>query len=376
MMAVSAQRITIDQGADTQAAVRRAVDALMAGGVVVLPTETVYGAAAMLNQPNATARLKAFRNGGDNKPLTIHLAKPDDAKSYLGPLTDFEKRLIHKLWPGPVGLAFDVPPGRQTEVAKLLKLPKADLYDGQTITLRCPDHPFTSEVLAQVDGPVVLTMASPAGSSTRMDTLATELAGKVDLLFDAGPTRYTKPSTLLKVGRDRYEIVRGGVYDDRIIDKLLKTTFLFVCSGNTCRSPMAEAIARNLLAKRLHVSEPELENKGINVISAGSFAMPGAKATPPAIEALKDLGIDLTRHRSRPLTVELIHEADAIFVMGRGHAAAVTGLVPSAIDKVQTLKPDADIEDPIGADVSVYRELAGELQTLIETRLDEKLPIG
>jgi L-threonylcarbamoyladenylate synthase len=374
MMSVSPQRITVDEGADMQAAVRQAVDALTSGGVVVLPTETVYGAAAMLNRSEGTARLKALRNGGDDKPLTIHLAKPEDAQNYLGPLTDFETRLIRKLWPGPVGLVFDVPAGRQAEVAKTMKLAKTDLYDGETITLRCPDHPFTSEVLAAVGGPVVLTMAGPA--NTRMDTLATELAGKVDLVFDAGPTRYTKPSTLLKVGRDKYEIVRGGVYDDRIIERLLKTTFLFVCSGNTCRSPMAEAIARNLLAKRLHVSEAELENKGINVISAGSFAMPGAKATPPAIEALKDLGIDLNRHRSRPLTVELIHEADAIFVMGRGHAAAVTALVPSSVDKVQTLKPNADIEDPIGADVSVYRELAGELQTLIGTRLDEKLPIG
>src|SRR5271155_1864248 len=125
MMAVSAQRISVDEGADVEAAVRRAVDALVGGGVVVLPTETVYGAAAMLSQPEATARLKALRNGSDNKPLTIHLAKAEDALNYLGPLSDFESRLIRKLWPGPVGLVFDVSAERQSEVANKLGVPVA-----------------------------------------------------------------------------------------------------------------------------------------------------------------------------------------------------------------------------------------------------------
>jgi len=60
-----------------------------------------------------------------------------------------------------------------------------------------------------------------------------------------------------------YEIVRAGVYDERIIERMLRTTILFVCSGNTCRSPMAEAIARRVLADQLRVSEDELEQQGI-----------------------------------------------------------------------------------------------------------------
>jgi len=71
------------------------------------------------------------------------------------------------------------------------------------------------------------------------------------------------------------------------------------------------------------------------------------------------------------LSVELIHQADIIFTMGRAHARAVTSLVRSAADKVMTLDPDGDIEDPIGADVSVYRRLAEELRSLIEKRLQE-----
>src|SRR5207244_6181894 len=177
--------------------------------------------------------------------------------------------------------------------------------------------------------------------------LVRDLEGKPERILGAGPTRYSKPSTLLRVRADGYEIVRAGVYDERIVERLLRTTILFVCSGNTCRSPMAEALTRQILAKKLGITEAELEKKGLTVLSAGSFAMPGAKAATPAIEALKPLGADLSKHRSRPLSVELIHQADVIYTMSRNHAQQVIGLVPSAAEKVVTLDPDKDIDDPI-----------------------------
>src|SRR5690348_234526 len=83
--------------------VRRGAELLSGGGVVVLPTETVYGAAGVINSPAAKARLESLR-GGTGKPFTVHVARRDDARKYLGPLNEYGERFLRKLWPGPVGL--------------------------------------------------------------------------------------------------------------------------------------------------------------------------------------------------------------------------------------------------------------------------------
>ena len=84
------------------------------------------------------------------EPFTIHLAKREDASNYLSETTELARRMMTKLWPGPVAIQFAVPEARRKEVATKLNLSQSEIYHDGGITLRCPDHMITSDVIAGV----------------------------------------------------------------------------------------------------------------------------------------------------------------------------------------------------------------------------------
>src|ERR1700744_182153 len=104
------QIVSILEVGDYEQQIAHAAELLRDGGIVVLPTETVYGAAGLLTQKKAHEQLRGLRGGEQRTPFTVHLAQPSDASKFLGAVGELGQRMMRKLWPGPVSLSFTVPP--------------------------------------------------------------------------------------------------------------------------------------------------------------------------------------------------------------------------------------------------------------------------
>jgi L-threonylcarbamoyladenylate synthase len=365
--------VTFDQDEGYRDLIRRAARVLVNRGLVVFPTDTVYGVAARGDDEEAVRRLRRVKRRTDDRPFTVHMGRREELGRYVPTPGGVGRRLARKGWPGPLTLLFAVPDVGATAIAEELgRTAAARLYHEGVIGLRCPDEPRARDLLNEAGVPVFAASANVSNRPpprTAQEALQ-DLDGQVDLVLDGGPTRWATPSTIVQVEGPRWRIIRQGVHDERALTRMASLNILFVCTGNTCRSPMAAAMFRRMLSERLGGGKGALEAHAITVTSAGVAAGTGSAASDLAGQAMAERGIDLSGHCSQPLRVELINQSDSIFVMTQSHFDTVVQMSPPAKKRCR-LACHQDVEDPLGGDRQRYEAVADQLESCLRALAEE-----
>jgi protein-tyrosine phosphatase len=340
------ERFDLHEG-QADAALRAAVAALDRGELVVVPTETVYGIAAREDRPAATDRLDALK-AGRRDPYSRATDSLERLAARLAPLPLPARRVAARWWPGPITLVLAQ-------------------RDGQPLGVRVPGHPWTRALIAAAGVPLLLPSANQPGQPppASIDELAPEVRQAAAVVVDGGRAALGQASTVVEPRAYALRLLREGVVSRADLVAHAVPRILVTCSGNSCRSPMAERLLRAALVARADGPDWLLPT----VRSAGTHALPGQPASDHAVTALGELGLDLSDHASRALTAELIRSVDLVLCMGSSHAQVVELIGQPHAPSVALFDPDgSEVEDPFGGPLEEYRRVAVRLRKMADAR--------
>jgi protein-tyrosine-phosphatase/tRNA A37 threonylcarbamoyladenosine synthetase subunit TsaC/SUA5/YrdC len=347
-------RIDWRSAKDPRDVVHATADRLSAGELIVFPTETGYVTAAKASDAAAVERLQRTFTAASEPSFVLALPRTSDILKYVKSLSVVGRRLADRCWPGPVTLLF---PSSNAGPAfeALPDAARRAVARSDDFALRIPAHASLQEALRFLAAPLVLGAAfHPEGESHPFGPPLDSIAA----ILDDGPPKFPGRPTVVRIRTSDFEVVETGVVTPGRLQRLANEMIVFVCSGNTCRSPMAEALTKRMLADQLNVDVEHLSDAGFTVVSAGVAAASGAPASDHARDIVRTYGADLDDHVAQRLTPQLAFAADRLIVMTREHQEIISRLWPSVASRLQRLGGDRDVIDPYGGSRDDYQQSA------------------
>ncbi|HOX06190.1 MAG TPA: L-threonylcarbamoyladenylate synthase [Planctomycetota bacterium] len=342
--------LRLDGSHGDDAKIRSAARAVREGRLVAFPTETVYGLGTNADDPAAMRRLSDVKQREPGKPFAIMIPDHGHIERYVKcDVSPLVCKLTRLFWPGPLTIVVPLP-------------------SGGTVGLRLPDHPVARALVAWAECPVAVPSANPAGAEPPLDaeSVLRSLGGKIDVLLDGGPVKHGQASTVALARDSGVEVLRDGPITQAELSEASRYTILFVCSGNSCRSPMAEGFLKKILAVRGGNRLAGTRGRIYHVLSAGTGLIREGEVNPLALEVMAEAGVDISAHRSRPLSVGLIAAADRIYTMTERQRTSILEMVPEAAERTELLDPSGDLLDPAGSDIAAYRDCRDRIAVLVE----------
>jgi len=370
----------IDAANPDKEIIKKAVDILKAGGVIVYPTDTLYGMGVDSLNEKALTRLYLLKQRSKKMPVSLMVPNIKSVEKITGKLGNELSQYIRTLLPGKITVI--LPCEDKDSLPYLLR------GKDKKIGFRMPEHNVCAALSNAYPNPITTTSANISGSKnafTIQDIIA-QFGDKLDLILDSGVMKKSKGSTVIDFTKDPFLVLREGEVAFSELRKKLpdiplrvrkdKYVITFVCSGNICRSPLAMGILKSMLARTKF-------RKAVKIDSAGTLNLAGQRIHEYSYEVAKENKIDLAMHVSQPITDKMMEDAQLIVCMALNHYTHLRSTYPQYRDKIVMLKQwkrpknlsNPSIADPIGHPrdffKETYKDIHKELKRIFPFLLQE-----